>query len=205
SAVELGLHFRLAPHWKIYWRSPGDAGQPPQLDWSGADNVARVEIQWPVPVRFTAFGLETFGYEGEVVLPMRVTLARPGEPVRAHAHRRYLVGDPRIGVPAEASLALDLPQGPAAPSKEAALLQHFIELIPGDGSAAGLKLVSVAARGSELVAEAETEQSFASPDLIVEGPDGFHFARPMVELSQSGRHARLSIAVDGENGAAGLA
>ena len=26
GAASLGLHFRLAPGWKIYWRSPGDAG-----------------------------------------------------------------------------------------------------------------------------------------------------------------------------------
>src|SRR4051812_45875576 len=25
---ELGLQFELAPGWKIYWRSPGDAGYP---------------------------------------------------------------------------------------------------------------------------------------------------------------------------------
>ena len=29
----LGLEFRLAEGWKIYWRSPGDAGFPPRLDW----------------------------------------------------------------------------------------------------------------------------------------------------------------------------
>jgi suppressor for copper-sensitivity B len=30
--LQLGLDFHLAPHWKIYWRSPGDAGFPPHLD-----------------------------------------------------------------------------------------------------------------------------------------------------------------------------
>ena len=33
--VSVGLQFELAPHWKIYWRSPGDAGYPPSLDWTG--------------------------------------------------------------------------------------------------------------------------------------------------------------------------
>jgi suppressor for copper-sensitivity B len=32
GAVPLGLQFELKPHWKIYWRSPGDAGYPPRLD-----------------------------------------------------------------------------------------------------------------------------------------------------------------------------
>ena len=32
GAWRLGLQFRLQPGWKIYWRSPGDAGLPPELD-----------------------------------------------------------------------------------------------------------------------------------------------------------------------------
>ncbi len=37
--VTLGLHFKLNDHWKIYWRSPGDAGFPPSVEWDGPDNV----------------------------------------------------------------------------------------------------------------------------------------------------------------------
>ncbi|MGH6975018.1 MAG: protein-disulfide reductase DsbD domain-containing protein, partial [Stellaceae bacterium] len=37
----LGLEFRMAPGWHIYWRSPGDAGYPPRLDWNGSTNLAR--------------------------------------------------------------------------------------------------------------------------------------------------------------------
>jgi suppressor for copper-sensitivity B len=40
DAVWLGLQFELEPHWKIYWRSPGDAGYPPRLDWAGSENLA---------------------------------------------------------------------------------------------------------------------------------------------------------------------
>ena len=30
----VGLHFKLKDGWKIYWRSPGDAGYPPKLNWN---------------------------------------------------------------------------------------------------------------------------------------------------------------------------
>src|SRR5689334_25227805 len=43
ARLRLGLEFRLAPHWKIYWRSPGDAGYPPRLDWAGSTNLAAAE------------------------------------------------------------------------------------------------------------------------------------------------------------------
>ena len=44
DTVRLGLQFRLDPGWKIYWRSPGDAGLPPMPDFEGSANLASVEI-----------------------------------------------------------------------------------------------------------------------------------------------------------------
>jgi suppressor for copper-sensitivity B len=198
AAVALGLHVQLKPTWKIYWRSPGDAGLPPELDWSGSVNFAAAAFRWPVPHRFTLFGLDTFGYEDEVVLPMTVQLATPGEPADLKAHVRYLVCDPRICVPAEASLALSLPAGPAAPSAEAALIQRFVEEVPGNGAKDGLRLGQVTAGrvggGPGLLLEAEADPPFAKPDLIVEGPQSLRFAAPAVTLMDGGRRARFEVA-----------
>ena len=69
-ALPLGLHITLPKGWKTYWRSPGDAGLPARIDWSGSSNLADAEIRWPIPERFSLFGLETFGFEREVVLPI---------------------------------------------------------------------------------------------------------------------------------------
>ena len=63
EAVQLGLDFRLAPHWKIYWRSPGDAGYPPRLDWARSTNLAGATMAWPAPQRFSVLGLDTVGYD----------------------------------------------------------------------------------------------------------------------------------------------
>jgi DsbC/DsbD-like thiol-disulfide interchange protein len=63
ETIPAGLHLMLADGWKTYWRSPGDAGAPPRVDWSASENVAGVEWHWPAPHRFTLFGLETFGYD----------------------------------------------------------------------------------------------------------------------------------------------
>jgi suppressor for copper-sensitivity B len=41
--VPAGLHILLGEGWKTYWRSPGDAGMPPRMDWSGSTNVASVD------------------------------------------------------------------------------------------------------------------------------------------------------------------
>ena len=70
NEIWLGLHFVMQPGWKIYWRSPGDAGFPPEIKWAGSRNLIHAELQWPIPFRFSALGLETLGYENEVVLPI---------------------------------------------------------------------------------------------------------------------------------------
>ena len=31
AALQLGLEFQMRPSWKMYWRSPGDAGLPPVI------------------------------------------------------------------------------------------------------------------------------------------------------------------------------
>ena len=55
-ALSLGLHMRLKPGWKTYWRQPGEAGLPPELDWAGSDNLGGVDMSWPLPKWFSAGG-----------------------------------------------------------------------------------------------------------------------------------------------------
>ncbi len=105
--IELGLEFQLAPHWKIYWRSPGDAGYPPRLDWDGSENLATAKIAWPAPTRFSVLGLETTGYEGDVVLPIHARVERAGAPLALHATLDYLTCA-EICVPYETELTLIL-------------------------------------------------------------------------------------------------
>jgi DsbC/DsbD-like thiol-disulfide interchange protein len=47
------LDIALDPGWKTYWRDPGDAGVPPQLDVSGSTNIAEAKLSFPprLPLR----------------------------------------------------------------------------------------------------------------------------------------------------------
>jgi suppressor for copper-sensitivity B len=111
GAVGLGLEMQLAPGWKTYWRSPGDAGLPPTIDWAGSDNLANAALRFPVPERFTLFGLETYGYGGTVILPIEAALHTPGEALRVRAGVDVLVCEV-VCIPYRAELALDLAAGP---------------------------------------------------------------------------------------------
>ncbi len=195
--LSLGLQVRLQPGWKIYWRSPGDAGFPPNLDWSASDNLAEAQVSWPVPERFSLFGLETFGYHDEVVLPIEARVARAGEALSLHAAIGYLICE-EICIPYKGELTLDLPAGAETRGPEALLIEQFAALVPGDGSDVGLSLESAALAGTaeapRLQVVARSTQAFESPDVIVEGPPGFDFGKPEVSLSEGGTRALLSLA-----------
>ncbi len=204
DTLNLGLHFRLKKGWKIYWRSPGDAGFPPTAEWSGSQNLGAVELAWPAPERFSVLGFETVGYKDEVVLPLRVTLAEPGRPLSLRGNLNFLACDD-VCIPYDAPLALDIGAGPAEPATEAHLIGRFAAMVPGDGRDHGLALAGAAMeeRGGGLVLRfavrlsADVEGSFVRPDAFVEGPADAVFGPPQVRLAEGGRLALLELPVHG--------
>ena len=113
GAFMSALDLSLAPGWKTYWRSPGDAGIPPSFDWSGSDNVKSVRIHWPAPEVFHVNGMQTIGYHDRLVLPVEITPADPSQPVRLRVRMDLGVCD-EICLPASLDLTADLAT-PGAP------------------------------------------------------------------------------------------
>jgi suppressor for copper-sensitivity B len=198
KSVALGLQFELKPGWKIYWRSPGDAGFPPAVDWSGSRNLAGAALAWPAPERFVVLGLTTLGYKDGVVLPVDAMLAEPGKPLHVESKVNYLTCDD-ICIPYEARLALDLPAGPAQSTPYGHLIDRFEKRVPGDGVAAGLGVSRVEVRrargGETLAVTVASREPLEHPDLYVEGPRGLDFGAPRVERLDSGQGLRLLLPV----------
>jgi DsbC/DsbD-like thiol-disulfide interchange protein len=75
------LDLQLAPHWKTYWRAPGEAGIPPTFDWAGSINLKSVQFHWPKPQVIALNGMKSIGYLNELVLPVEVVAHDPTKPV----------------------------------------------------------------------------------------------------------------------------
>ncbi len=204
EAVRLGLQFDLQPGWKVYWRNAGDAGYPPQVEWSG-DNVAGAEMAFPTPHRFEVLGLQSIGYADAVTYPVTLRLQRPGEAVSVTADVDYLTCS-EICVPQRAVLTLDLPAGPAEPSAEAHELNRWIAAVPGPGHGIAVARASAAGEGDGAVLRVEVtaEPPLRKPDLFVESADNIQFAPPKVRLSDGGRRAVFEAKVVPGTGAGGL-
>ena len=62
----LAVNFSNHPHWHTYWKNPGDAGRPIQVELSG---IKLTPLEWPVPRRFVEPGnIIVYGYSGDYTL-----------------------------------------------------------------------------------------------------------------------------------------
>ncbi len=199
DSIPLGIEVRLDKGWKTYWRSPGDAGIPPQVAWDGSANLSGTEFFWPAPVRFHYFDLETFGYKDRVVFPVEARVASVGEAVSLRAQVDLLVCDD-VCIPHSYEAALDLPSGPAMPSDFANLIDQYRNQVPGDGSRAGLMFEGAEVSGAPakplIRAAFRADAPFQSPDLLIEGHEDAVFSNPEFEYRDGGRLVMASITAE---------
>jgi suppressor for copper-sensitivity B len=197
--LEAGLEFRFAKGWHGYWRTPGDAGLAPLLDWSGSENIARHDLAWPAPHRRVIEDLQNIVYDNHVVLPVRLSLEKPGAPARILISLAYAACS-EICVPYQADLALPLPPGAGGTSPEAAAIDAARKTVPGTAAAAGIDIIGVRVAGpaSEPVLVVDLlskNRPFRQPDLFVEGIGNGIPAAPKVELQANGNAARLTVRI----------
>ena len=176
--LPLGLEFRLAPGWKIYWRTPGEAGLPPTIDLQMANGAPlQSQIEWPVPKRFNAFGFDNFGYADAVILPVAVRGYDRGAALQIRGQIEALVCSD-ICVPLAGALRLDLADGPAEPSSMAMVIAQFAAKVPRIDALSPIKIATAWQSGSQLkIGFAATSQPVT--EIFVEGPAGIAFKQPV--------------------------
>jgi thiol:disulfide interchange protein DsbD len=72
APVWVGLKLRHEAGWHTYWKNPGDAGMPTRIEWTLPEGWTAGGIEWPAPERLQIGPLGSYGYEGEVVLPVKL-------------------------------------------------------------------------------------------------------------------------------------
>ncbi len=196
TSLSLGLEIDLAPGWHTYWRSPGDAGLPPQLDWKASQtaegNLQNADLLYPAPRRYSALGMETIGYRDHVVFPINAQLRAPDQPLRLEANLDLLVCSD-ICVPKHFTLRLDLPSGEAAPSAEAALIEKARAQVPGDAQKSGLTITSVQRQTETLKIAIAGRAPLIDPDLFIETDENIAFDKPNIVVGADKHTAAFTL------------
>ncbi len=173
AAIEIALD----PGAVTYWRHPGEAGVPPEIDTAASRNLAAAELLFPAPGRFDKGGVATLGYHETVTLPLRVTPADPAAPVDLKIRLDYGVCE-EICIPARAEFALTLPPDLARTAHSAAVAAALAKTPRpvAPGAAGALAILSV-----ERDAAAEGPPTWRvttrgqGANLFVEAPPGWWF------------------------------
>ena len=138
--LSVGVVIRHDPHWHTYWRVPGDSGLPTTIKWTLPPGFAAGPIEWPVPRRLAIGPLMNFGHEGELLLPVQVSVpadVAPGQTLSIRARADWLICKD-VCIPGGADLQLSLPVRPeAAASRHAALFASARVQVPRPASLAG--------------------------------------------------------------------
>ncbi len=130
-----GLHFKLEPHWHVYWLNAGDSGEPPRLSWTLPAGISVGAMQFPAPKRLPLGPLMDFGYEDEVVFPVAMHVAPTvpaGRPVTLTAKVDWLVCR-EVCLPGKATLGVQRPVGTSAGTIDAgaaSLIARFVAREP---------------------------------------------------------------------------
>ncbi|AEI96479.1 protein-disulfide reductase DsbD family protein [Roseobacter litoralis] len=185
ASVSLGLALEYGEGWKGYWRTPGEVGLAPEINWSGSTNLKSAELLWPAPERFEAFGIENFGYSGQVVLPIRARLEDAGQPLELRA-RVSLLTCSTVCVPHDFELSLALPQGVGIDTNSARQIATYADRVPAvpENSDIRISVTALDARDSALIVVATSDTPFDEVDVFPEFGPLVTFGKPDIRLDR---------------------
>jgi thiol:disulfide interchange protein DsbD len=133
----LGLYFKLEPGWHVYWKNAGDSGEPPRIRWTLPAGVTAGPLQFPAPKRLPLGPLMDFGYENEVLYPIKLDVAPNVKSGKAEliANVDWLVCR-EVCIPGKAELKLLLGLSTGKPAamdgsgEDAALMKRLANTMP---------------------------------------------------------------------------
>ena len=194
---------RLEPEWKVYWRSPGEAGLPPRLLLKEDASLKSITPFFPLPKRFELFGLQTFGYGVQFVLPFKLEGSEPNKPITLDMAVDFMICK-NICIPFTSDYLLKQSgESHAHADLYSATISMWREKVPDTSGApvAGLKIIKTEVKGAvghqSLVFEVEGEKKLSHADILIESDEVFSFGKPKIDLKNKGNKAVMIVSVDG--------
>ncbi|MBG5920820.1 protein-disulfide reductase DsbD family protein [Providencia stuartii] len=188
--VALLLDVQLQDGWKTYWRSPGEGGIAPEINWQSP--IKNMEWQWPAPGRFDVAGISTQGYMGDVVFPIIVDV---DEKLNKLSGVLTLSTCSNVCILTDYPFELDLTE-PAPSNFEWAFNQAMGSVPPSKGL---VKDPTVGFTGDKLVIElqkASGEPWRHNAGIFTDTPEGTTLGVPKVSVADGKLTATIDVSDD---------
>ncbi|HIF9364646.1 TPA: protein-disulfide reductase DsbD family protein [Photobacterium damselae] len=169
KTVEGLLEVKLDKDWKTYWRSPGEGGTAPSINWELSSNLNSVDWHWPLPKRYEFLGVETLGYKHDVIFPMTFHLDDMNKPVFLSG-KLTMSSCTSICVLTDYELSLDFNPEKLVPSVDAMVLYNKgNSLVPKPSTAVELTQISYDEAKKIVSIVATNKAGWTNPDVFVDG------------------------------------
>ena len=188
-----GIEIMLEPGWWTYWRTPGAAGLPPVIDFSGSDNLGAVTVRYPLPERHDDGYGATNVYPDGVLLPFTADVPDAGGPVDLKLALDIGVCQ-EVCIPEHVTAELSVPAGLKSPLA-GATLAGAIARVPGPPVPGVLAVESVRRSGGDDT-HPEFEIAVTAPkdtEMFVEGPPDWFAGVPEPVAGSSPPTYRVTI------------
>lgn len=184
AILRAGVQIRLAPGWKTYWRSPGDAGVPPQFEFAGSENVKAITVLWPAPERFLEDGVTLIAYKGDVTFPLHVVSEDVGKPVVLRLQLAYGICE-KVCMPVQAKGELVLTGAASVHEDTIANAEARVPKLTalGEGQTLGVRAIArEVGRGRSRVIVDVAAPRGERVDVFAEGPSP-DWSLPLLEAN----------------------
>jgi DsbC/DsbD-like thiol-disulfide interchange protein len=134
------IKLTLDDGWHTYWINPGEGGMPLSVTWDLPDDWSAGEVQYPAPKRFMTGDLPGFGYEGAVLLPVRLTYPPElREAVTLSGEVSWLTCNDSSCVPGSARVSLRIDPGTDGENARKQLVEKAFSALPRSAPGARLE------------------------------------------------------------------
>ncbi|KAB8311685.1 DUF255 domain-containing protein [Rouxiella chamberiensis] len=189
--TRLLISVSLEKGWKTYWRSPGEGGIAPSVEWQKPVTVQQATGYWPTPARFDVAGITTQGYHDEVTLPVILSGEVPG----TIAGTLTLPVCSNVCILTDYPFSLDL----SSSTDSAEFAREFAAAMGKVPIAEGLTdSVTAGYRPGVLQITAHRGQGWQNPQVFTDTLEGSSLGKPVVKVD--GQLARFTLPVTDEWG-----
>lgn len=194
NELHAGLHIKFTNNWKTYWKHPGDTGMQMSVNSERSKNVKNLKLLWPSPKRFDYYGIETWGYKHEVVIPIKFEAVDETKPV-------YLGLDVKWAICDEICIfendALSLLLKPNSESEEnLGLINEYSKQVPvniEENDSVSLSEFSVG-KVIKFHFKSLNEPFYEGVDLFIyEESENFKFLKPKIKFSGDKKEVEIEV------------
>lgn len=178
------LQVDLNPGWKTYWRDPGDAGVPLQIDFTASANAKLVDILYPVPKRFDDGVTVWSGYDQPVAFGLKLERPDRANPVSLKGSV-FLGVCEKICVPVRLEVEVEAPDSAKTTIEREIVALGMVQLPLAPEP--GMQTTRASVADKSLTIEAEAFDNGVQPELFLAGNQGMQFRAPVLKSAASGK------------------